>query len=153
VLGIASLAAKNLAVLVIGPPPREDDWTGYVRTIESLNQSVKPGHRPVVIQILKEGMGVPSPLQRKQLGELRGRINRMAVNAVVSDSHFVRLTQTALDWIRKPPYISSSHANFPAAHRWAESVVGHPIPELTALRIEAERAAARPDSTEAASSG
>lgn len=143
-LGVAANRAENLAVIIMGPPTVDEDWLAYVRAIDELHANAGSDARPALIQILKSGIEMPSPRSRRELASLRGRIHPRAVNAVVAEAPFIRMMQTALDWIRKPPYTSSTHADFPSAARWLEQQIGRPVSELMNLKAEAEAAAASP---------
>ena len=87
--------------------------------------------------MLRRGLDVPSPVVRRELAELRGRIRPDAINVVVAEDATVRLMQTALDWIRRPHYESSNHGDFLAAHAHVEKVLGHPLFTLPDLYRQA----------------
>jgi hypothetical protein len=129
-------AENGVAIVVLAPPATDADWTAYGDTIESLNQRVPPHVRPVLLQFIGAGTPFPTPLTRRRMANLRAHIRADAVNVVVSTSHTVRGVQIALDWIRKPHYDSSSHADAAAAMAHAEKVIGKPLPALRALHAK-----------------
>src|SRR4051794_38293512 len=101
----------GMAVVLLAPATSDEDWLAYASAIESMNRSAPRSLRPVLMQVLRRGIGMPSPLVRKQLADLRGRIRADAINVVVLESAAIRGVQTALDWLRKPEYDSSTHSD------------------------------------------
>lgn len=133
--------ARGFGVLMLAPPGSDDDWRAYADAIGALNREVTRDVRPVLLQILCVGIPIPSALVRKRLAELRATIRADAINAVVAESAAVRTAQVALDWIRKPHYESSSHADLASALAHVERVLARPLPELRelAIRVRARR--------------
>ncbi len=139
-LGIALDEEALVAVLVVAPPSAADEWVAYVEAIRALAQRAKKMPktvRPVVLQVMHEGVSMPTPRERKLMAELRAEIPRNAVNAVVSASTALRLMATALDWIRKPHYASKWHSDVEGAVAFIEENMGHPVPGLRPLLREA----------------
>jgi hypothetical protein len=140
VLGVALDEEALVAVLVVAPPSAADEWVAYVESIRGLAQRAKKMPktiRPVVLQVMHEGVSMPTPRDRKMMAELRAEIPRTAVNAVVSASTALRLMATALDWIRKPHYASGWYPDVPSAVAFIEATMGHPVPELQPLLVDA----------------
>lgn len=126
-------AEYGVAILALGPPATDADWTAYGDAIESLNQKVPSHVRPVLMQFIGSGTPFPTPLTRRRMANLRAHIRADAVNVVVSTSPTVRGVQVALDWLRKPHYDSSSHPDAESAMAHAEKVIGKRLPALRAL--------------------
>jgi hypothetical protein len=110
-------AENGVAIVVLGPPATDADWTAYGDTIESLNQKVPSHVRPVLMQFIGSGTPFPTPLTRRRMANLRAHVR-------------------ADDWIRPPHYDSSSHADAAAAMAHAEKVIGKPLPALRALHAK-----------------
>lgn len=138
VLVIESAPERGVGVVLIAPPSGDADWLAYADAIDAMNRSAPRTSRPVLMQIIRSGTSVPSALVRKRLAELRATIRSDAVNVVVSEAATLRSAQIALDWLRKPHYATSTHADRAAALRHAEGVVGHALPELRELAHRAE---------------
>jgi hypothetical protein len=133
VLTTAFDVSEGCAVLVVRPPQGDSGWREYVRAIDDLQARIDHSKRPVLIQILRRGLALPTPVVRRELAELRSRIRPDAINVVVAEDATVRLMQTALDWIRRPHYASSNHGDFLAAQAHAEKVLGRPLFSLSGL--------------------
>jgi hypothetical protein len=131
----------GMAVVVIAPPGSDEDWTAYAAAIDQMNRSAPRTERPVLLQVLRRNLSVPSPLVRKRLGELRARIRHDAINVIVAESAAIRGVQTALDWLRKPDYDSSTHPDAASAIAHVERVIGRAVPELVELHAAAMRRA------------
>lgn len=130
-----------VAVLIIAPPPVPDEWVEYCNYIEGMNEKATravAGTRPVLLQIMREGVAMPSPRERKMMADLRGKIRPSAVNAVVCDSAVLRMMGIALDWIRKPHYASKWHGDLASATAFIEAELGHAVPQLKRLLEDAE---------------
>lgn len=136
-LATASDIGKGCAVLIMVPPCGDEGWRNYIRAIDELQATTSWLVRPVLIQVLRHGIDVPSPVVRRELAMLRKRIRPDAVNAVVVEDATVRLVQTALDWLYRPHYASSSHADFAAALAQVERSLGRPMPTLARLYEDA----------------
>ncbi|MCU0656381.1 MAG: hypothetical protein MUF64_14345 [Polyangiaceae bacterium] len=136
---IVSDIPLGCAVLVLSPPCEEAGWREYIAAIDQLQAQVSPKVRPVLLQVLRRGITTPPPLVRREMAALRGRIRGDAINAVVADDPSVRLMQTALDWLRRPHYESSTHARAEQACAWVEGALGRPLPRLAQLYHEATR--------------
>ena len=128
---------EMVGVLIVTPPFPEEQWAEYCRYIEELSAQTKPGTRPVLLQIMDDGISLPSPRARKMMAELRAKIRPTAINAVVSSSAMVRMMGVALDWLRKPHYASAWFADVPSATRFLEENLGRPLPKLPSLLAEA----------------
>jgi len=120
----------------MAPPCDDEQWRAYIRTIDELQARIDERTRPVLIQLLRRGISVPSPIVRRELSLLRRRIRKDAVNAVIVEDASIRLMQTALDWVHRPHYASSNHPDFAAALAQIEKVLGRRVPVL--LRLYAE---------------
>lgn len=136
-LATASDIGKGCAVLIMIPPCGDEGWRAYIRAIDELQAATSRVVRPALIQVLRHGIDVPSPVVRRELATLRKRIRPDVVNAVVVEDATVRLVQTALDWIYRPHYVSSSHASFAAALAQVERSLGRPLPAMEWLYQEA----------------
>ena len=136
-LATASDITKGCAVLIMVPPCGDEGWRAYIRAIDELQAATVRVVRPALIQVLRHGIDVPSPVVRRELATLRKRIRADVINAVVVEDATVRLVQTALDWIYRPHYVSSSHANFAAALAQVERAIGRPMPTLALLYQDA----------------
>lgn len=123
----------------MGPPCGDEQWRAYIRTVDELQAQIDPRTRPVLIQMLRRGIAVPSPVVRRELSQLRQRIRADAVNAVIVEDASIRLVQTALDWLHRPHYASSNHPNFAAALAQIEKVLGRRVPALLRLYSEVSR--------------
>lgn len=135
-----------VAVLIIAPPAVPDEWADYCAYIEGMNDKATravAGTRPVLLQIMREGVAMPSPRERKMMADLRAKIRPSAVNAVVCDSAVLRMMGVALDWIRKPHYASKWHADLPSGIAFIEGELGHAVPVIPRLLEEAEEQLAR----------
>jgi hypothetical protein len=137
VLALAADLAQGCAVLIVAPPFDDAGWRSYIDAIESLQRRTPATIRPAVIQILRRGIPMPSAIVRREMAALRGRIRADAVNAVVVEDPMLRLMQTALDWLRRPHYASSSHDEFAAALAQVEKVLGASRPVLSLLYRQA----------------
>lgn len=133
VLSVATAPAQGCGVLVMAPPGADEQWRAYIRTIDDLQGRIGDGMRPVLVQVLRRGIQVPSPIVRRELAQLRQRIRTDAINAVVVEDAAIRLVQTALDWLHRPHYSSSNHPDFAAALAHIEKLMGHPMPVLARL--------------------
>lgn len=131
----------GMAVVVLVAPTTDEDWLAYAAAIDAMNRVAPRTVRPVLMQVLRRGVGIPSPLVRRQLGELRARIRPDAINVVVAESGAIRGAQIALDWIRRPHYDSSTHPDVASALAHVEALLGRPAPELDVLRARAEKRA------------
>ena len=60
---------------------------------------------------------------------------------MVAESTAIRGVQTALDWLRKPEYDTSSHADPESAFAHVERLIGQAVPELRAMHAAAMRRA------------
>ncbi|WP_053235487.1 hypothetical protein [Sandaracinus amylolyticus] len=134
---------RGLAVVGLAPPGTDADWIAYADAIDEMNRTIPPGVRPVLLQLIRSGMPMPSALVRRRLADLRATIRRDAINVVVSDSATLRAAQTALDWVRKPHYDSSTHAAVESAIAHVERALGSPAPGLGRLAARAELAMRR----------
>lgn len=139
VLAVATAPAHGCGVLVMAPPAEDAQWRAYIRTIDDLQGRIDGSTRPVLVQVLRKGIQVPSPIVRRELSQLRQRVRADAINAVVVEDAGIRLVQAALDWLYRPHYASSNHPDFAAALSHIEKLVGHPMPVLTRLYGEANR--------------
>lgn len=139
-LATASDLPEGCAVLIVRPPQGDQGWQEYAQTIDQLQAQIPRRTRPVLVQVLRRGLDVPSAVMRRELAELRGRIRADAVNVVVAEDPTVRLMQTALDWVRRPHYDSSNHGDFASALQHAERLLGRPLPRLEALFRRAQAA-------------
>lgn len=149
-LVVASDIPSGCAVLIVGPPGGDAVWRAYVEAIEHLQTQVPRDRRPVLIQMLLSQTSLPSAVVRRELALLRQRIRADAVNAVVAQDASFRLMQTALDWIHRPHYASSTHADFGSALAQIEKVLGQPMPVLPRLYREATEQLRRPRAANAA---
>lgn len=137
-LAVAFDSSEGCAVLVVSPPPQGDaGWRAYIQAIDDLQARVDRSTRPVLVQVLRRGLDVPNPVVRRELAQLRARIRADAINTVVAEDASVRLMQTALDWLRRPHYNSSSFPDFASAHSHIEKVLGRSLPRLTELHRKA----------------
>lgn len=107
-------AELGVAALAFGSSALDPEWLDYIRALDALNLEVRRGIRPVLMQLL-HAPPITSATTRRELAALRQRIRPDVVNMVVSSSPLVRNAQTALDWLRKPHYASTSHATSAAA--------------------------------------
>lgn len=121
------------AVLVAAPTQGDAGWRAYVQTIDEVQARVPRGQRPVIVQVFRRGLDAPSPMLRRELAALRGRIRPNAINAVVAEDTSVRLIQTALDWLHRPHYESSTFADFASAQAYIEALLGRSMPMLPEL--------------------
>jgi hypothetical protein len=128
---------EAFGVIIAAPPCEDDGWRAYIQRVTDMLALVPPGRRPVLIQILRDGVGLPSPRTRKALADLRRRVPGNAINAVVVESASVRMLQIALDWIYKPHYESKTHADFESAMRQLEASLGRSLPAMRVLYREA----------------
>lgn len=128
---------EALGVIIATPPCEDAGWIEYIQRVGDMLDLIPPGKRPVLIQILRDGVGLPSPRTRKALADLRRRVPRNAVNAAVVESGAVRMMQVALDWIHKPHYESKTHADFESAMAQLETSLGRPLPRMRVLYREA----------------
>ncbi|HRI49588.1 MAG TPA: hypothetical protein PLW65_05350 [Pseudomonadota bacterium] len=138
-LAVATEPAEGCGILVMGPPSDDEQWRAYIRTIDELQARIDPRTRPVLIQMLRRGIAVPSPVVRRELSQLRQRIRADAVNAVIVEDASIRLVQTALDWLHRPHYTSSNHPDFAAALAQIEKALGRRVPALPRLYREISR--------------
>lgn len=139
VMAHAAEPAQGCGVLVMGPPADDAQWRAYIRIIDELQGRIAASKRPVLVQVMRKGIQVPSPIVRRELAQLRQRVRADAINAVVVEDTAIRLVQAALDWLHRPHYTSSNHPDFAAALSHIEKLIGHPLPILTRLYVEAAR--------------
>lgn len=131
VIGLSSNPLRSRGVIAIGPPMGDSGWTEYATTLEELNRDAPSGTVPcVLVQSILNGVDMPSALLRRRLSVIRMQIPASVINAVVTESRVVRALQTALDWVQKPVYDSSTHADIASAIAHIERVLGRPEPEL-----------------------
>jgi hypothetical protein len=114
-------------------PCDDAQWRAYIRTVDEMQAQLDPRLRPVLIQVLRRGIQVPSPIVRRELALLRQRVRADAINAVVVEDATIRLVQTALDWLHRPHYSSSNHPDFAAALSHVEKLLGRRVPALIRL--------------------
>lgn len=138
-LGTAVDLDEMVAVIIVAPPFAEAQWAEYCAAIEKLSEQTKAGTRPVLLQIMRDGVEMPNARGRKMMADLRGTIRPSAVNAVVVQSPMLRMMGTALDWIRKPHYASRWFTEVEPAQRFLEETVGRSLPRLRELLDEANR--------------
>lgn len=106
-------------------------WTEYAETLESLNRDAPTGTvRCVLVQSIHPDVDMPSPVLRRRLGVIRSQIAASVINVVVTESRVIRAMQTALDWLQKPAYDSSTHADITSAIAHVERVLGRSEPDL-----------------------
>ena len=141
-LGTAVDLDEMVAVIIVGPPFAEAKWSDYCAAIEKLSEQTKAGTRPVLLQIMRDGVEMPNARGRKMMADLRGKIRPTVVNAVVVQSPMLRMMGTALDWIRKPHYASRWFTEVNPAIRFLEQTVARPLPRIEELLLEAAAAAA-----------
>gem|GEM_PF-485218 len=136
-LAVAFDSSEGCAVLVVNPPQGDAGWRAYAQAIDDLQARVDRSTRPVLVQVLRRGLDVPNPVVRRELAQLRARIRADAINTVVAEDASVRLMQTALDWLRRPHYDSSTFSDFTSAHAHIEKALGRPLPRLPELHRKA----------------
>lgn len=136
---MAYSATDGCGVLVVSPPQGDAGWRTYIQTIDDLQARIDRKIRPVLIQVLRRGLDVPSAVMRREMAALRGRIRPEAINIVVAEDTSIRLMQTALDWLRRPHYDSQNVANFASAQAYVERALGRPLPILLELHGKAQR--------------
>ena len=139
-LGTAVDLDEMVAVIIVAPPFAEAQWADYCAAIEKLSEQTKAGTRPVLLQIMRDGVEMPNARGRKMMADLRGTIRPSAVNAVVVQSPMLRMMGTALDWIRKPHYASRWFTEVDPAQKVLAETVGRPLPRVRELPREAETA-------------
>jgi hypothetical protein len=106
-------------------------WTEYAEALEALNRDAPSGTVPcVLVQGIRNGVDMPSALLRRRLGAIRAKIPASVINVVVTESRVIRTMQVALDWLQKPVYDSSTHADITSAIAHVERVLGRPEPDL-----------------------
>jgi hypothetical protein len=113
----------NLAVVSMGPPSSDADWTAYLQALDEMNRTASVTARPVLAQVLRSP-SVPSATVRRAIGAFRERIRPDVINVVISDSITVRHVQTALDWLHKPHYDSTVHATSESGLAHVERLLG-----------------------------
>lgn len=131
-----------VAVIVLEPPPVPNEWTIYVDAVRALNRRGSTAGRdvrPVVLQIMKGGLELPTAVERRAIAELRSEIRPNAINCVATDSVPFRMMGTAIDWIRKPHFASSWQSDVRSAIAFIEGELGRPCPELPRLLRSLER--------------
>lgn len=124
------------AILIVEPPPKEGEWIEYISAIRRMNERVKASRskqRPVMLQIMREGIGMPRAFERRLIAELRREIVDHVVNAVACESAAFRFLGAAFDWIRKPHYVSRWFRNPPEALTFIEGELGERSPPLRKL--------------------
>lgn len=143
-LVVAADVSQGCAILVLGSPCDDAQWRSYIRAIDDLQARIDDATRPVLIQVLLAQLAMPSAVVRRELAQLRQRVRADAVNAVIAQDTSIRLVQTALDWLHKPHYASSSHADFASALAHVEAVLRRPVPALPRLYQEVRVRCNRP---------
>ena len=114
-------------------PCDDAQWRAYIRTVDEMQAQLDPRLRPMLIQVLRRGIQVPSPIIHHELALLRQQVRADAINAVVVEDATIRLVQTALDWLHRPHYSSSNHPDFAAALSHVEKLLGRRVPALIRL--------------------
>lgn len=95
------------------------------------------------IIIIDPGYTHPNAYQRKMIAKtIENFKTRRYVFAIVTDSSLIRGVLTAITWLRpeKPNMISSVHATFEEAARWAELQRGTSFPILNSIMGKARKA-------------
>ena len=137
-LSVAVDEERRFGVLIAAPPFAVTDWATYCDTIAKLNAQIPPGARPILLQILRDGLTTPNAAMRQRMAELRATIPTSAINAVVHETAAMRMIGVALDWLHKPHYASKVVADIPAALRFIEAQMPGQTPYIRALITRAE---------------
>ena len=130
-IGISNNPLRSRGVIAISPPMGDRGWNEYADTLESLNRDAPTGTvRCVLLQSIAHDVDMPSAVLRRRLGAIRAKIPASVINVVVTESRVIRAMQTALDWLQRPVYDSSTHADITSAIAHVERVLGWPDPDL-----------------------
>lgn len=128
--------------LMSGSSNSDADYENYISSILEFDAMASPWKWAAAFMHVDVENPRPSPLWRQRIAQATITLKSRPFFALSSESAMMRGVITAINWLRPPPFVFSTHATFAGSVAWMEGQTGQPLPSAMELLLGARADAA-----------